>query len=220
MSSQQKRVVWVAVVSLVLIAVGIAMWVGGNGRYDQTLHQEVSAFDRHRGPAKELDVDDFARHLAIDGLIIGLGPAFTVSGVIGLLISAAVWVKKPAPGSVLTLRGWKTAEEYGEKAIAAGKAWQTVIYGIWGGLTWIGPIWLGLFSLARTYPKVTTPIFAIILVQCSVLYGAGISQCWRRDRAKASMVKWPWRLALVLNYGGLCAFLVFVSALLVLRVRS
>lgn len=220
MNSLQKRVLRGAVISLVLLGVGIAVWLWGNSRFDQAIGKQAVSFDiRNRLPAKEFDVDDFVHQHAINGLIFGLGVAFVVSGTVGLLLSAAVWIKKPAPGSVLTLRGWKSREEWGETAIARDKARNAALFGFLASGPWIFALCVGAFHLLISPSRLATDFIIILLVECGLLYGWGIHLC-RRDRQQSDAASGPWKFALAVNYGGLCAFLCFMGTVFALRARA
>jgi hypothetical protein len=220
MISQQKRVVLVAILSFVLIVAGIAISMWGNGRYGRTLSTEIAGFDiKRHATANELNVDDLAYKLAGNGLIVALGATCVAGGAIGLILSGAIWIWKPSLGSTLTFRGWKTPGERSAGAVAADKAWQAAMFGFFGSLPWIFPFCLGTFRSLLLPSDFATRLIVLLLVECGIFYGFGIRLCRRRDRAAASIAKTPWRVAFALNYGGLCAFLIFIAALFVMRSR-
>jgi hypothetical protein len=211
----------VAINSLVLLAAGVAIWRWGSERYDRALWKEVTDFDiRRAARANEFNEDEFAHTLAANGLIVSLGGTCIAGGAFGLILSAAIGIRNPPPGSTLTFHGWKARGERSAGAIAGDKAWQAAMFGFFGSLPWIWSLWLGISGSLLLSSHLATELIVILLVECGLFYSLGIRLCRRRDPAAVVIAKTPWRVAIALNYGGLCAFLFFIGTMFILRSQS
>jgi len=213
MSLVQKRPRVVAVVSLLFLVAGVAMFHWGQGSFDQALQNGFTKIDR-------LDADDVARSIFPGMGALAGGVACAFLGIFFFLLSLAIWIRKPPPGSRLTFRGWKAPAEISESYPALDKAAWAAFWGFLASQAWLTQLCIAGVHPLKLHSGLIDQMQAILLLVIIVFYAVGIRLCRRRDPSTTKAVARTWKLALVLNYGALLAFLCFIGTVLALRSRA
>jgi len=213
MSSLKKRATWGMVIGMICLVAGIVLLCSANDALDHAFQKSFTRI----GKGDEGEIIP-----AMVGGILPLmgGAGLTILGLVLFPVFLATWIRNPPPGSKLGFRGWKTPEQMTEGDVAQEKAWRAILWGQLATQSWLLQICLGGYRPFLSHWPLGAKMLLFLILFYLVFYALGIRLCRRRTPASVAVAPRSWKFALVINYGGLAAFLSLIVTLFLIRARA